>query len=291
MFVPNADAPCAAGIGLRTPHMASLASEARDAALTTPWVEVHSENFLCEGGPRLAMLNAVAARYPISCHGVGLSLGTAEGLDTAHVARLRRLFDHIQPCLVSEHLSWSVTEGVYLNDLLPLPFTEETLTTVCRNVTAAQNAFGRRILVENPSGYLSYVGSTMSEPEFLARMVEHTGCGLLLDVNNVYVSAINNDFDAAAYLRSIPAAAVGEIHLAGHTETGVGNTRVLVDTHSARVGDAVWCLYAETVRRIGLRPTLIEWDQDIPELSVLLDEAASAQAILDNASQQNAHAG
>jgi uncharacterized protein (UPF0276 family) len=273
--------PAVAGIGLRTPHMAALAAEDKNAPLTTPWVEVHSENFLCAGGPRLAMLDAIAARYPLSCHGVGLSLGSAEGLDPAHLARLRKLFDRVKPVALSEHLSWSVSGGVYLNDLLPLPYTEETLAVVCRNVAAAQEAFGRQILIENPSVYLSFPGSTMSEAAFLARLTERTGCGLLLDVNNVYVSAENNALDATDYLASVPAAAVGEIHLAGHSISDDGEGRLLIDTHSTRVCDEVWRLYAGVIARIGPRPTLIEWDLDIPALDVLLSEAATAQSILD----------
>ncbi len=271
--------------------MVSFACEEQDAALTAAWVEIHSENFLCDGGPRLAMLDAVAARYPMSCHGVGLSLGSAEGLDHAHVARLKRLFDRVKPRLVSEHLSWSVTGGVYLNDLLPLPYTESALAVVCKNVDTAQQAFGRRILLENPSGYLRFSDSTMSEPEFLGRLVERTGCGLLLDVNNVYVGAINNDFDPMEYLHSIPAAAVGEIHLAGHTQIGADGTRVLVDTHGTRISGPVWDLYAGVIHRMGARPTLIEWDQDIPEIGVLLREAAAAQRLLDGAGRSVAHVG
>ncbi len=268
--------------------MASFAGDPPGALPKAAWVEVHSENFLCDGGVRLAMLDAVAARYPVSCHGVGLSLGSAEGLDEQHLARLSRLFNRVGPALVSEHLSWSVTEGVYLNDLLPLPYTEATLATVCRNVMRAQDAFGRQILVENPSAYLSFPGSVMREPEFLARLAERTGCGLLLDINNVYVSATNNAFDAEDYLDSIPAAAVGEIHLAGHSVTGEGISRLLIDTHSARVCDPVWALFTATIARIGPRPTLIEWDLEIPELSVLLGEAAAAQSILDGKAQVNA---
>lgn len=263
--------------------MAAMASEEARAPLTTPWVEIHSENFLCDGGPRLAMLDAIAGRYPISCHGVGLSLGSAEGLDPAHLARLRRLFDRVKPAAVSEHLSWSVTGGVYLNDLLPLPYTEEALATVCRNVTSAQDAFGLKILVENPSVYVSFPGSTMSEPEFLARLVERTGCGLLLDVNNVYVSAENNALDAAAYLAAVAGDDVGEIHLAGHSVTDDNGARLLIDTHSTHVCSAVWDLYAGVIARIGPKPTLIEWDLDVPELNVLLEEAAIAQQVLDNA--------
>jgi len=275
--------PAAAGIGLRTQHLASLAG--MDAAGAASWLEIHSETFLCDGGPRLAMLDAVAARYPISCHGVGLSLGSAEGLDKAHLARLKRLFDRVHPGLVSEHLAWSVTDGVYLNDLLPLPTTEATLALVSRNVAEAQDAFGRRILVENPSTYVSFAGAAMSEPEFLARLVERTGCGLLLDINNVYVSAANHGFDAESYLRAIPGAAVGEIHLAGHTASG----GLLIDTHSGRVADPVWDLYAATIARIGPRPTLVEWDASVPDLAVLLREAAQAQGILNRARKDVPH--
>jgi uncharacterized protein (UPF0276 family) len=187
----------------------------------------------------------------------------------------------VKPVALSEHLSWSVSGGVYLNDLLPLPYTEETLAVVCRNVAAAQEAFGRQILIENPSVYLSFPGSTMSEAAFLARLTERTGCGLLLDVNNVYVSAENNALDATDYLASVPAAAVGEIHLAGHSISDDGEGRLLIDTHSTRVCDEVWRLYAGVIARIGPRPTLIEWDLDIPALDVLLSEAATAQSILD----------
>ncbi|MDX2224180.1 MAG: DUF692 domain-containing protein [Rhodospirillaceae bacterium] len=270
--------PAAAGIGLRSLHLAEVAASSAPPA---PWFEVHSENFLSAGGPRRAGLAEIAARAPISCHGVGMSLGSHAGLDRDHLRRLNDLFGWVRPALVSEHLSWSVVDGVYLNDLLPLPLTEEALDVVARNVDHAQDFFGRRILVENPSSYLTFAASTMSEPEFLTRLVDRTGCGLLLDVNNVYVSAANNGFDAAAYLARIPPAAVGEIHLAGHTVQDDGAARVLVDTHSARVCDPVWALYEAALARTGPVPTLIEWDLDIPPLAVLLDEAARAQALID----------
>ncbi len=274
--------PTAAGIGLRTQHMTALA--AGDVSAPA-WVEIHSENFLCDGGPRLSMLNAVAARMAVSCHGVGLSLGSADGLDREHLARLKLLFARVRPGLISEHLAWSVSEGVYLNDLLPLPMTESALETVCRNVAQAQEFFGRRLLIENPSTYVRFTDADMSEVDFLALLVERTGCGLLLDINNVYVSAANNGFDAGAYLRDFPLAAVGEIHLAGHTVTGDGDTRLLIDTHSAQVCDAVWDLYAEVIARSGAVPTLIEWDHALPTLPVLMNEAAIAQRILDRAGQ------
>lgn len=275
--------PVAAGIGLRHPHDAAFAREPAGAPLTAPWLEVHSENFLCDGGPRLAMLAAVRERYPVSCHGVGLSLGSAEGLDPAHLKRLRHLFDWVRPGLVSEHLSWSVTGGVYLNDLLPLPYSEECAAVLARNIAHAQDALGRRILVENPSRYLSFRDSPMSEAAFLAALVERTGCGLLLDINNVYVSCVNTGGSAEDYLREIPAEAVGEVHLAGHSVDGDGAARVLIDTHSTRVCDEVWALYRTAMLRFGPRPTLIEWDRDLPELPVLLDEAGRAARIMANA--------
>lgn len=275
--------PLAVGIGLRHPHDTAFAHEPKAAPLRTPWVEVHSENFLCDGGPRLAMLAAVRERYPVSCHGVGLSLGSAEGLDPAHLKRLRHLLDWVRPGLVSEHLSWSVTGGVYLNDLLPLPYTDECAAVVTRNIAHAQDALGRRILVENPSRYLNFSNSPMPEAAFLARLVNETDCGLLLDVNNIYVSCVNTGGSALDYIREIPAEAVGEIHLAGHSIDGEGAARVLIDTHSTRVCDEVWNLYRAAIARLGARPTLIEWDRDLPEIEVLLDEARRADRIMAEA--------
>jgi uncharacterized protein (UPF0276 family) len=256
---------------------------------TVPWVEVHSETFLCDGGPRLAMLDAVAAHTPVSCHGVGLSLGSADGLDRAHLTRLRRLHARVDPVLVSEHLAWSVVDGDYLNDLLPLPYTAVTLDVVCRNVDQAQQVLGRRMLVENPAAYLTFPATTMPEAEFLDALVQRTGCGLLLDVNNIFVTAANITRDAGvatqlahAYIDAIDPGAVGEIHLAGHSVVGEGETQVVVDSHSTHVCKAVWDLYRYTLARVGARPTLIEWDIDLPELSVLVAEAARAQAIIDS---------
>jgi uncharacterized protein (UPF0276 family) len=278
--------PAAAGVGLRLQHLPELAAAPDDAPPSAAWLEIHSETFLVPGGPRLAMLTDVRRRHPVSCHGVGLSLGSAEGLDAAHLARLSALFDRVKPGLISEHLAWSVVDGVYLNDLLPLPYTERTLAVIAANIARAQDAFGRQILVENPSAYLGFADSTLPEWEFLARLVAATGCGLLLDVNNVYVSALNNGFDAAAYLAGIPAEAVGEIHLAGHSVEDEGEARVLVDTHSTHVCDPVWALYRDVIARIGSRPTLIEWDMDIPAFAELKAEAARAQAVLDAATPQ-----
>jgi len=265
-----------AGIGLRFPHH-------RRVAETKPkigWLEVHSENYM-GGGTPLAYLEAIRAHYPISLHGVGLSLGSAEPLDLNHLRRVKQLVDRIEPALVSEHLSWSVTDGTYLADLLPVPMTEEALDVVCHHVEDVQTALGRRILVENPSSYLRYRHSTIPEWEFLAAVASRTGCGILCDVNNIYVSACNHGWDAGAYLAGLPPNAVGEVHLAGHTVKELpGGQIIRIDDHGARVTDDVWRLYAEALQRFGTVPTLIEWDTSIPDLDVLLDEAAIANSAL-----------
>jgi uncharacterized protein (UPF0276 family) len=269
----------ACGIGLRSAHLSQIANQLPDAPLTAPWLEIHAENFLCDGGPRLAMLDAVAARYPLSCHSVALSLGSAQGLDQDHLARVKALIARIKPVFVSDHLSWSAVDGVHLNDLLPLPYTEATLDVVAANVSRAQDVFDRRILVENPSRYLGLPGSTMEEPDFLKRLVARTGCGLLLDINNVHVSAVNLGFDAAAYLARIPAQMVEEIHLAGFTPSA-DHSDLLVDTHSRPVADEVWALYEASIKLMGPRATLIEWDTDVPALPVLTAEMRRAQEVL-----------
>jgi len=266
--------PQAAGIGLRTTHLAQFAG-LDGPRPTVAWLEIHSETFLCDGGPRLAMLDAVAAHYPLSCHGVGLSLASFEGLDKSHLARLKRLFDRVRPVCLSEHLAWSVNQGLYLNDLMPFPYTEASLATVCDNISQAQDAFGRKILIENPSAYVSFEDSTLPETAFLTRIVERTGCGLLLDINNAYISAANRSWNVDDYLREIPADAVGEVHLAGHS-TASG---LLIDTHDTYVDKSVWKLFESTASRIGPRPVLIEWDAQLPDIAILLSEAAKADAI------------
>lgn len=285
----DARIPVKAGIGLREPHR----DEFLAAGCPADWVEVHSENYLVPGGPRLAGLERVRRDRPLSCHGVGLSLGSAGGLDPDHLLRLRSLYDRLQPDLVSDHLSWSVTEdGSYLNDLLPLPYSEESLAIVAANVDHAQQALGRRILVENPSAYVAFADSAIPEGEFLAALVARTGCGLLLDVNNLFVSSTNLGFDRTAWLDGIPAAAVAEFHLAGHARVPIGNEELLIDDHGSPVCDPVMALFAEVLRRTGPRPTLIEWDTDLPPLATLLDEAARAQRVLDRFPPQEApHAG
>lgn len=280
--------PAAAGIGLRHPHLPGFLSDRPPAS----WLEVHSENFLAAGGPRRQALERIRADYPVSCHGVGLSLGSAEGLDESHLERLAALFDAVEPGLVSEHVSWSVNQGAYLNDLLPLPYTEEALDVLCRNIDRAQEAFGRQILIENPSTYLTLAASEMSEPEFLAEAQRRSGCGLLLDVNNIHVTTENHGLDAKAYLAALPAEAVGEIHVAGHAVTERGGQRLLIDDHASRVPPPVWRLLESALARTGPVPVLVEWDTAIPELEVLLEEAGRAQRILDRfADRGRRHAG
>lgn len=267
--------PARAGIGLRAPHYHELL----DTLPAVGWLEVHSENYFGEGGQPLHYLEQARSHYPLSLHGVGLSLGSADELNRVHLGKLKRLAERFEPALVSEHLCWCSAGGRYLNDLLPLPYTEEALALVSRHIDQAQTFLGRRILVENVSSYLQFTHSTLPEWEFLAETAARSGCGILLDVNNIYVSAVNHGFDADRYLESIPVAAVGEIHLAGFDSTG----ECLIDTHGKPVADEVWALYRRAVRRFGRVPTLIEWDTDIPPLAVLLDEARKADALLEEA--------
>ena len=271
------------GIGLRSPHVAEVLA----TRPPLPWVEVHAENYM-GGGPAIRALEAVRADYPVSVHGVGLSLGSADGLDPRHLERLARLVERIDPALVSEHLSWSVAGGVYLNHLLPLPYTEEALEVVSRHVTQAQERLGRRLLVENPSSYLRFRHSPIPEPEFLNELARRTGCGLLCDVNNVYVSGRNLGWDPAAYLDSVAPAAVGEIHLAGHTVNDADGRPMLIDDHGSPVAPAVWALYERALARFGAVPTLVEWDTDVPPLAVLLGESATAGAVLERSGHAHA---
>jgi uncharacterized protein (UPF0276 family) len=265
-----------AGIGLRTPHVARVLAEQPRIG----WLEVHSENYFAAGGTALAALDRIRADYPLSLHGVGMSLGSTDPLDAAHLVKLRRLIDRCDPVLVSEHLCWSGAGGRHLNDLLPLPYTEEALAHVCRRVAEVQDRLLRPIAVENVSSYLGFAAATIPEWEFVAAVARRTGCQLLLDVNNIYVNATNHGFDADRYLAAMPADAIAEIHLAGFDASGA----CLIDTHGAPVAPEVWALYTRAVARYGPRPTLIEWDIDIPPLETLLAEAATAQSILDEAS-------
>ncbi len=265
-----------AGIGLRAPHYAELQRRRPPLA----FLEVHSENFFGDGGQALAWLERLRACYPLSLHGVGLSLGCADPLDERHLARLERLVRRFEPALVSEHLSWSSIDGRHANDLLPLPHTREAVAHVAARIGAVQDRLGRRILVENVSTYLEFTDSAMPEWEFVTQVVRRSGCALLLDVNNIHVNAVNHGFDARGYLAAIAPESVAEFHLAGHEPGPLG----LIDTHGAPVAPEVWALYAEAVARIGARPTLVEWDVDIPALDVLLAQAATAQSILARAS-------
>ncbi len=278
--------PAAAGIGLRFQHHQAVFDTRPDVA----WLEVHTENYV-GGGTPLAYLDAIRHDYPISLHGVGLSLGSAEGLAATHLTRVRQVIERVEPGLVSEHLSWSVVDSTYLADLLPLPMTEESLDVVCSNVDRTQAFLQRRILVENPSSYLRFKHSTIPEWEFLAAVAQRTGCGILCDVNNIYVSACNHGWDASAYLAALPADAIGEIHLAGHSVRQLDDGRVLrIDDHGSRVAPVVWALYAEALERFGPVPTLIEWDTDVPALEVLLDEAGQALTRLERHKKGETHA-
>jgi hypothetical protein len=278
--------PAAAGIGLRFQHHQAVA----DTRPQVAWLEVHTENYL-GGGAAIQTLEAIRRDYPISLHGVGLSLGSADGLDAAHLDRIHGVVARIEPGLVSEHLSWSTAGGTYLADLLPLPMTEEALDVVCRHVDQVQSALRRRILVENPSSYLRFRHSTLAEWDFLAAVAARTGCGILCDVNNIYVSACNHGWDAEAYLDALPAHAIGEIHLAGHSLTQLeGGLTLRIDDHGSRVAPAVWALYAQALARFGRVPTLVEWDTRVPPLDVLLDEAAQAAGLLECAGREVSHA-
>ncbi len=274
---PAHPVPASAGIGLRAPHVDSIVHQRP----TIPWLEVHSENLFAAGGATHAAMEALRADYPLSMHGVGLSLGAADRLDTAHLRRLKELAARYCPALVSEHLSWGAVGGPHSNDLLPLPFTEEAVTLLVSRIGQVQDALGREILVENISSYLRFRDCDYPEWEFVVEVVRRSGCGLLLDVNNLYVNSVNHGFDPLDYLRAIPAEIVREIHLAGFTRKDDVSVPLLIDTHSRPVSDAVWGLYEEAIARIGPVPTLIEWDQDIPALEILLAEASLAQEVLD----------
>jgi uncharacterized protein (UPF0276 family) len=278
--------PARAGVGLRFRHHRAVLDERPALA----WFEVHTENYM-GGGPATQYLDAIRRDYPVSLHGVGLSLGSAEGLDTAHLARVCEVAARVQPGLVSEHLAWSVAGGTYLADLLPLPMTGEALEVVCRHVDQVQTALGRQILVENPSTYLRFAHSTIPEWEFLAHVAQRTGCGILCDVNNIYVSACNHGWNPHSYLAALPPAAIGEIHLAGHSVRQLENGRTLrIDDHGSRVAPEVWALYEAALQRFGPVPTLIEWDTDVPPLGILAEQAAIAEATLEAVRHERAHA-
>ncbi len=268
-----------AGVGLRLPHLVEVVAARPSAA----WLEIHPENFLANPHATELLLD-LARHYPMSVHSVGVSVGSASGIDRAHLARVCDLVDRLDPVLVSGHLAWSTHEGEYLNDLLPLPYDRETLDIVARHVSDVQDALGRPYLVENPASYLGLAGSTMTETEFLTSLVERTGCRLLCDVSNVHVSSQNLGYDARGYLDDLPAEAVAELHLGGFTpevEDDASGRTVLIDTHDTHVADAAWALYAYAVARFGPTPTMIEWDSDLPAFATLLVEARRADAVLE----------
>lgn len=276
------------GVGLRLPHI-------EEAVATRPpagWFEIHPENFLAN--PHATeLLQELAADYPISVHTVGLSVGSAHGVDRVHLRRLRQFVDRIDPVLVSGHLAWSTHPGEYLNDLLPLPYTDETLAIVTRHVREVQDGLQRRLLIENPSCYVGCAGSSMTEVDFLNELVTRTGCRLLCDVSNVYLSAHNLDYDARAYLDGLPADAIGELHLGGFTvepDEAAPGREVIIDTHADRVAPPAWELYAYAITRFGFKPTLIEWDNEIPAFDQLLGEAAIADHVARAAAGLEAHA-
>jgi len=266
--------PASPGIGFKPEHFAAI----RETRPDLGFFEVHAENYMGEGGPAHRMLAALRADYAISLHGVGLSIGGSR-IDRDHLARLKRLVDLYQPESFSEHLAWS-SHGIYLNDLLPLPYTEETLALVCDHIDEVQAALGRRMLLENPSTYVLFEQSTIPEIDFMTEISRRTGCGLLLDVNNVFVSCTNHRMDPRAYLRDFPLDRVGEIHLGGHAEEELPSGPLLIDAHGTPVADPVWALYAEVIAAAGPLPTLIEWDNDVPDFPVLMAEADRARAVL-----------
>lgn len=261
-----------AGIGLKAQHMAALLAE-RPAL---GFLEIHAENYMGEGGAPHRWLTALAEHYPLSVHGVGLSLGGDQPLDLDHLEKLAGVVERYRPALVSEHLAWSVIDGRYLNDLLPIPYDEESLALVAEHIDQVQTRLKRKILVENPAVYVAFENS-LAEPQFLAELTRRTGCGLLLDVNNIAVSHHNVGLEIESYFNSLPVDTVGEIHLAGHHVRRIGNAEIRIDDHGSRISDEVWELYGRATARFGAVPSLIEWDTDVPELSVLLEEAAKAE--------------
>ena len=272
--MPSFPIPPRAGVGLKAEHYQTILETSPDIG----WFEVHPENYMGAGGPPHRYLSEIAALYPLSLHGVGASIGADEPLDRDHIDRLKALNERYTPGLFSEHLAWSSHDEIFFNDLLPVPYREDSLERVVRHVNELQEHLGRSILIENPSVYVAFESSTMSEITFLEKLVERTGCGLLLDCNNVYVSATNQKYDPAAYLDAFPIEHVGEIHLAGFArdEDDEGEP-LLIDAHDREVADAVWALYDQALARSGAVPTLIEWDNNIPPWDVLFAEAMRAE--------------
>ena len=269
--------PLLAGVGYKPQHFMDILENPAPIS----WLEIHAENYMGDGGRPLAQLRHLAERFPISVHGVGLSIGGEAALDAAHLSNLKKLCDWLQPASFSEHLAWSTHDGAFLNDLLPLPYTPQTLTRVADHIDHLQEVLGRRMLLENPSTYVAFAETTWDEVDFLAELARRTGCGLLLDVNNVFVSCVNQVCDPLDYIGRFPLHLVGEIHLGGHEEDRDSADRpLLIDSHGAEVADPVWALYAQVISDAGPRATLIEWDNEVPDWPVLAAEAARATAVL-----------
>jgi hypothetical protein len=269
--------PARGGVGLKAEHYRTIVDTLPDIG----FFEVHAENYMCAGGPPHRYLSAIRERYPLSLHGVGLSIGADRPLDKDHLQRLDQLIERYAPGLFSEHLAWSSHDSSFLNDLLPVPYTAETLSRVVEHIDQVQTALGRQMLLENPSTYLAFAESTYSEIDFISEVVRRTGCGLLLDVNNVYVASTNQQWDPTAYIDAYPLDHVQEIHLAGHTcEADDKGRPLLIDTHNRPVDEIVWDLYAHAVTLIGPVPTLIEWDADVPAWPTLKREAGRAEAVM-----------
>lgn len=266
------------GVGLRAQHYLDVINTRPNIG----WFEVHSENYFGQYGKPLYYLEKISQNYPLSFHGVGLSLGSMDPLDERHLEKLKNLVQRFEPFFVSEHLCWSSFGGTHLNDLLPLPYTEESLNHVVSRINKVQEHLNKTILIENISAYLQFAHSTISENEFITEVAIRTGCGILLDVNNLYVNAVNHGVNAKLYLQSIPIHLVKELHLAGFAENHFKNGSILIDAHNRPVAKEVWELYKETLIRFGSLPTLIEWDKDIPALDVLVCEAQKAQRVLES---------
>ncbi len=270
--------PNAPGVGYKPQHFAQI----MENPAPVEWLEIHAENYMGDGGRPIAQLRHLAERFPISVHGVGLSIGGADPLDNDHLKRLKHLCDWLNPASFSEHLAWSTHEGAYLNDLIALPYTKETVTRVADHVAQVQDVLGRKMLLENPSSYLAFAESTYSETDFLAEVVARTGCGLLLDINNVFISATNQKTGAIDYIDAFPLEHVGEFHLGGHDQdTDDTGAPLLIDSHGREVADPVWALFDYTLGKTGARPSLIEWDANVPEWPELAAEAARAANILE----------
>ncbi len=272
--------PDAPGVGYKPQHFSEILDDSGPVA----WLEIHAENYMGDGGRPIAQLRRLAERFAFSVHGVGLSIGGEGPLDPGHLARLRHLVDWLDPASFSEHLAWSTHDSAFLNDLLPLPYTEASLSRVADHVDEVQEAVGRRMLLENPSSYLAFEESTLAETEFLREVAGRTGCGLLLDVNNVFVSATNLGTDPVSYIEAFPVELIGEIHLGGHDDDEDDHgAPLLIDNHGCEVADPVWSLFERTIGKSGPKPCLIEWDNDVPEWPVLKAEAGRAAVVLDAA--------